>query len=457
MALDKLVDSTQLDADLTSVANAIRTKGGTSASLAFPAGFVQAIGDIPSGGGGDGIPILKDVVFIDYDGTIVEQYTKAEFLALDSMPANPSHSGLTAQGWNWSLADAKTYVTANGMLVVGQNYKTTDDKTKIYITIPDNLLGRKFCLIFIASVKNGVTIDWGDGNTEVSTGNANADSTHTHTYAASGDYIISLSATSGTYILGSTSSLYGLFGRNSGDGSRPDVMRNCVTKIETSKDVTGINTLGGSGDYSAYFDNCTDIILSKSVQTLGTNRLFVKKLSLRTIIVPEGAQFTGSSNQIMDFSSNVLFCSLPKSCNVYPNLIDNAGNYKLLMCTMPETAENRGRMFYGMSNLQKACIPGTYTAMGANMYRAAETLRSVTIPAFVTSVAQFSVYPMDNIREYHFLPTTPPTLASTSNMFTVNANVKIYVPYSADHSILNAYQTASNWTSFASYIEEEPQ
>lgn len=40
------------DTDLTSVANAIRTKGGTSASLAFPAGFVQAIGDIPSGGGG---------------------------------------------------------------------------------------------------------------------------------------------------------------------------------------------------------------------------------------------------------------------------------------------------------------------------------------------------------------------------------------------------------------------
>lgn len=53
MAIDKLVDSTQLDADLTSVANAIRSKGGTSAQLAFPAEFVQAIGDIETGGGGD--------------------------------------------------------------------------------------------------------------------------------------------------------------------------------------------------------------------------------------------------------------------------------------------------------------------------------------------------------------------------------------------------------------------
>ncbi len=52
MALDKLVDSSQLNADLTSIANAIRTKGGTSAQLAFPAGFVSAVQAIPSGGGG---------------------------------------------------------------------------------------------------------------------------------------------------------------------------------------------------------------------------------------------------------------------------------------------------------------------------------------------------------------------------------------------------------------------
>lgn len=52
MALDKLVDSSQLDADLTSVANAIRTRGGTSDQLAFPTGFVNAIRAIPSEGGG---------------------------------------------------------------------------------------------------------------------------------------------------------------------------------------------------------------------------------------------------------------------------------------------------------------------------------------------------------------------------------------------------------------------
>lgn len=52
MSVDKLVDSTQLDSDLTSVANAIRTKSGGSSQLAFPSGFVSEIGNIPSGGGG---------------------------------------------------------------------------------------------------------------------------------------------------------------------------------------------------------------------------------------------------------------------------------------------------------------------------------------------------------------------------------------------------------------------
>lgn len=43
-----MATKTVQDASLTAVANAIRTKGGTSASLEFPDGFVSAIGDIRS-------------------------------------------------------------------------------------------------------------------------------------------------------------------------------------------------------------------------------------------------------------------------------------------------------------------------------------------------------------------------------------------------------------------------
>ena len=54
MAVDKMVDSAQLDAYLTSGANAIRTKGNTNAALSFPSGFVSAIGALG--------PIKKDYV-----------------------------------------------------------------------------------------------------------------------------------------------------------------------------------------------------------------------------------------------------------------------------------------------------------------------------------------------------------------------------------------------------------
>lgn len=43
MAYDKIVDSVQLDTNLTAIANAIREKNGTSAQIPFPDGFVAAI------------------------------------------------------------------------------------------------------------------------------------------------------------------------------------------------------------------------------------------------------------------------------------------------------------------------------------------------------------------------------------------------------------------------------
>lgn len=49
----KLVDTEQLDANLTSVADSIRAKTGSEDALAFPSGFVSAVDSIESGGGAD--------------------------------------------------------------------------------------------------------------------------------------------------------------------------------------------------------------------------------------------------------------------------------------------------------------------------------------------------------------------------------------------------------------------
>lgn len=79
MSLDKLVDSAALDANLTSVANAIRTKGGTSGPMAFPTGFVAAVEAIPK----------KETVEWHQCPEIVRNYLAA------ALAAYPSNNGAT--------------------------------------------------------------------------------------------------------------------------------------------------------------------------------------------------------------------------------------------------------------------------------------------------------------------------------------------------------------------------
>lgn len=68
------------DTDLESVADAIREKGGTSGQLAFPAGFVSAIGNIPSGGGGR---LLKSIEI-----TMTTTITSSDKMTIDLEPVN---------------------------------------------------------------------------------------------------------------------------------------------------------------------------------------------------------------------------------------------------------------------------------------------------------------------------------------------------------------------------------
>lgn len=46
MATEKAIDSTQLEANLKKIADAIRAKGGTKESLTFPEGFKTAINSL---------------------------------------------------------------------------------------------------------------------------------------------------------------------------------------------------------------------------------------------------------------------------------------------------------------------------------------------------------------------------------------------------------------------------
>lgn len=51
MAVDRAIDSTEFDSKLTTVADAIRTAGGTTETMSFPSGMVEASTAIQAGGG----------------------------------------------------------------------------------------------------------------------------------------------------------------------------------------------------------------------------------------------------------------------------------------------------------------------------------------------------------------------------------------------------------------------
>ena len=215
---------------LSDIADSIRNKLGVNTAYT-PAQMASAIDSI---GGGTPTPTpveSNDVNFYDYDGTLLYSYSKSDFAQLTAMPANPSHSGLTAQGWNWTLSDAKTFVAANGILDIGQSYVTSDGKTRIYITIRD-MVDPNIALYFCSSVKKGVTIDWGDGNTETTT--SASYTSYTHNYSTTGNFTISLLVTSGTLKIGSTGAS-STFGKDLSS-------KNKIVKIE----------VGNKGEYSLH-------------------------------------------------------------------------------------------------------------------------------------------------------------------------------------------------------------
>lgn len=70
MAYDKVVDSAVLEAGLTKIAAAIREKGGTTDTLAFPDAMAEAIAAIEAGGGGGGGNGVSGQYIVASDKTI---------------------------------------------------------------------------------------------------------------------------------------------------------------------------------------------------------------------------------------------------------------------------------------------------------------------------------------------------------------------------------------------------
>ena len=377
-----------------------------------------------SGGGGETTAGQKDVNFIDFDGTIRYSYTASEFAALTALPANPSHSGLTAQGWNWSLADAKAYVAKYGKLWIGQMYITDDGKTRIYIHLEE---GRTSPIL--GCCPNGtVVVDWGDGSaTETLTGTSlsTVKWTNTHNYAAAGDYVITLDVTSGKVEFRGTDSnnQYAYLLRYStGADVRNRSYQNAIQRAEIGENIS----IGGSAFYNCF--SLAGITIPDGVTNIGYTA-FRYCYSLASIIIPDG--------------------------------VTNIGGYAFYGCsslagiTIPDGVTSIGSsFFYNCYSLASIKIPNGVTSIGGGTaFYGCSSLASITIPNGVTSIGTQAFANCYGLAKIRFEPTTPPTVANSNAWTSIPTDCVISVPTGT----VSAYTSATNYPSSSTYtyIEED--
>ena len=417
--------------------------------------------------GGGGASSGDDVRFLDYDGTILHSYSASDFLALTEMPENPSHEGLTAQGWNWTLADAKEQVQEMGSCDIGQNYITDDGKTRLYIELVEGRLSPYLGI----GVKGTAEIDWGDGSAkEILTGQSQSVAIYRqHNYSEAGDYCITIEPSKGINdrigILG-TSNNTCILRKDSTDASYiHGVYSNAIKRIELGSNIV----FGLYGLKNCY--SLSTITIPKGIACGDYAFDFCE--SLKGVVIGDGVNSIGAC--AFRNCASFLFVSIPKSVKTIGN---NAFNncYPIKSLVLPFGVTSCGNVCFGgcsslgsfvipsglqgslnatiLANchaLKEVTIPTGITSLSNSVLNGCYSLANITIPESVTSIGNYAFSSCYGVAEYHFKSTTPPTLGGTSVFNSIPSDCKIYVPAES----LSAYKSADKWSTHASKMVGE--
>jgi hypothetical protein len=361
--------------------------------------FHKADGSRAVGTHADVVPApLKDVNFIDYDGTVLYSYTLAEFAALTALPPNPSHDGLVSEGWMYTLEQAKAQAASDGKLYIGHLYNTTDGRTRIKIRLTEGRLSPYLGLC----INGSVTVDWGDGSAQSTiTGSTfNTIVSTQHTYPSAGEYTIYIAVNSGSVRISGNAN-YGqlLWANETASATRT---KNAVYMIGITELNIGDNCqIGSTPLYSAIYAKLTypsHEVIGTSLYGFGLGRHLPPILCL-------------------------------------PYGITNLGNYAV---------DN--------NYVRTVQIPNTVTSIGNYVFQKCYAIASLIIPSSVTSIGTSCFNECYGLAELHFKSTTPPTVANSNAFSNLPTDCKIYVPTGKK----SAYTSATNYPSSStySYVEE---
>ena len=322
-------------------------------------------------------PAPDAVRFIDYDGTILHTYSASEFLALTAMPANPTHTGLTAQGWNWTLAQIKAQLTAvpDGEVWVGQVYITTSGDTEIDVYMASGLLSPTLTLY----VNGAVQVDWGDGssaNSVTGTSLTASPISVDHVYATSGDYTISIHVVSGEFKFYGAGSAYLLAPSGS---SRGYAFANCVKDVRFGSGVSKLPS------YLFYWcRSLKTVTLPNNITGFDSGGIFNYCYSLVSVTFPAGIAYFYS---LFSSAYNLINVSIPYAITSgIPSYMYNSC-YSLKGATIPSAVTSIGSYaFSGCYSLANIALPSGVTSIESNAFNYCISLSEIDIPNTVTSI-----------------------------------------------------------------------
>ena len=414
------------------IKTSIENKGVTVPSATLISGYSTLIDQISQG---TTEAPFNDVNFYDYDGTRLYSYSKSAFANLTAMPANPTHDGLTAQGWNWTLADAQTYVANYGILDIGQLYITNDNKTRLYVSLQDGALKPYISL----AVNGTATIEWGDGTSNTITGTSTSTNIHTqHTYTSAGDYVVKISSESTIYLatdgMDARNTGSHLFWAKSSTNEANRVYGNAVKKIELGNNITIDD--GGF----AHLIGMETITITSSLN-INKASVFSGNVMLKFLVI--GSLTAGGATFQQCYALKGI--AFNKNANIGANLFSNC--YNLTRVATPSVVSVNGT--YGACyNLRETTIPNTITTI-QNFLSSCFSITKVKLPASLTTINTNAFANCYGCKEYDFTSLSAvPTLNNANAFNNIASDCKIVVP----DSLYATWIATGNWVSLASYI-----
>ena len=400
----------------------------------------------------------KDVNFYDYEGTLLYSYTKTEFSQLSALPENPSHEGLVAQGWNWALADAKTFMNTHDRLDIGQMYNTVDNVTRIYITLSEGRLS-PYCGF---GLNGTVTIDWGDNSTPSSvTGTSQSTTVYTqHEYAAAGDYVIEISGNTEIKITGLSSGSNMITKNYSNSARDNDVYRNCITKVELG------NVTFGTYSFACCY-SLKNVLLSTHITSL-SSYCFNQCYNLETVVFPTSITTINTAVFSQDFSlsrvvmskyltsaSDSCFSSCVSLKNIVvpgitylpSNLFSNCSALEYVEVSDNWTGSST-YVFNNCSALKKIKLPSGLLNIYNYHFQNCYSLSKVEFPSTVAAIYGNAFYGCYGVRVFDLSNHSQVPTINSSTFQGIAADCQFVVP----DSLYETWIAASYWSSLSSKI-----